>query len=71
LAHFRRRISPIRPAVPLRTIEGPQTVIDSLAANIAILAMEGTILAGKHVWERFARENGIRRWTARGSARIA
>jgi PAS domain S-box-containing protein len=35
-----------------------QTVIDSLAANIAVLDRDGNIIAVNEEWKRFARENG-------------
>jgi PAS domain S-box-containing protein len=43
---------------PLHTIEGLQSVIDSLAAIVAVLDTDGTIIAVNRAWERFARENG-------------
>lgn len=45
-----------------------QAVLDSLAAHVAVLDEEGTIVAVNRAWERFARDNGDPelRWTGLG-----
>jgi len=42
------------------------SILNSLAANVAVLSSDGTILATNDAWDRFARENGDPPRTAAG-----